>query len=159
MLATFIAIAFVDKLGRKPILYAGFVVMTIGLGVVGTMMHLGIHTHAEQFTKAAERFTTELEASAQAAAAGRPADRVLTFDGHPALRQHLRNARRAPNRWGVSVRKEHRESDKKIDLAVCAIGARMLRALVLNKAAGAKQKDGPSNVWGYKHMASRGRRR
>ncbi|AND70223.1 D-galactose transporter [Dyella thiooxydans] len=49
VLATFIAIAFVDRLGRKPILYAGFVVMTIGLGVVGTMMHLGIHTHAEQF--------------------------------------------------------------------------------------------------------------
>ncbi|SFK87461.1 sugar porter family MFS transporter [Rhodanobacter glycinis] len=48
VLATFIAIAFVDKLGRKPILYAGFVVMTIGLGIVGTMMHLGIHTHAEQ---------------------------------------------------------------------------------------------------------------
>lgn len=49
VLATFIAIAFVDKLGRKPILYAGFVVMALGLGVVGTMMHLGIHTHAEQF--------------------------------------------------------------------------------------------------------------
>lgn len=49
VLATFIAIAFVDKLGRKPILYAGFVVMAVGLGVVGTMMHLGIHTHAEQF--------------------------------------------------------------------------------------------------------------
>ncbi len=49
VLATFIAIAFVDRLGRKPILYAGFVVMTIGLGVVGTMMHLGIHTHGEQF--------------------------------------------------------------------------------------------------------------
>ncbi len=49
VLATFIAIAFVDKLGRKPILYVGFVVMAIGLGVVGTMMHLGIHTHAEQF--------------------------------------------------------------------------------------------------------------
>ncbi len=48
VLATFIAIAFVDKLGRKPILYAGFVVMTIGLGIVGTMMHLGTHTHAEQ---------------------------------------------------------------------------------------------------------------
>lgn len=48
VLATFIAIAFVDRLGRKPILYAGFVVMTIGLGIVGTMMHLGIHTHAEQ---------------------------------------------------------------------------------------------------------------
>src|SRR5699024_10699739 len=28
VLATFIAIGFVDKIGRKPILYAGFIVMT-----------------------------------------------------------------------------------------------------------------------------------
>lgn len=49
VLATFIAIGLVDKVGRKPILYIGFVVMAIGLGVVGTMMRLGIHTHAEQF--------------------------------------------------------------------------------------------------------------
>lgn len=48
VLATFIAIGLVDKLGRKPILYIGFVVMAIGLGVVGTMMHLGIHSHAQQ---------------------------------------------------------------------------------------------------------------
>jgi SP family galactose:H+ symporter-like MFS transporter len=48
VLATFIAIGLVDKLGRKPILYIGFLVMSIGLGVVGTMMHLGITTHTEQ---------------------------------------------------------------------------------------------------------------
>ncbi len=48
VLATFIAIAFVDKLGRKPILYAGFAVMTVGLGVVGTMMHLGPLSHVQQ---------------------------------------------------------------------------------------------------------------
>jgi SP family galactose:H+ symporter-like MFS transporter len=48
VLATFIAIGLVDKLGRKPILYIGFVVMVIGLGVVGTMMHLGVHTHGQQ---------------------------------------------------------------------------------------------------------------
>ena len=48
VLATFIAIGFVDRWGRKPILYAGFVVMALGLGVVGTMMHLGIASHAEQ---------------------------------------------------------------------------------------------------------------
>ena len=48
VLATFIAIGLVDRWGRRPILYAGFTVMAIGLGVVGTMMHLGIAGHIEQ---------------------------------------------------------------------------------------------------------------
>jgi SP family galactose:H+ symporter-like MFS transporter len=53
VLATFIAIGFVDKIGRKPILYAGFVVMTIGMGTVGIMMHLGTTTHVEQLVAVA----------------------------------------------------------------------------------------------------------
>ncbi len=48
VLATFIAIAFVDRIGRKPILYAGFAAMAIGLGVVGALMNVGIGTHAQQ---------------------------------------------------------------------------------------------------------------
>ena len=48
VLATFIAIGLVDRWGRKPILYTGFTVMAIGLGIVGTMMHLGIAGHGEQ---------------------------------------------------------------------------------------------------------------
>jgi SP family galactose:H+ symporter-like MFS transporter len=48
VLATFIAFGLVDRLGRKPILYAGFATMALGLGVVGTMMHLGIATHGER---------------------------------------------------------------------------------------------------------------
>jgi hypothetical protein len=35
------------------------------------------------------------------------------------------NARRRPNKYGVGIGKEHRESRRKIDLAVCAVGARM----------------------------------
>lgn len=48
VLATFIAIALVDRWGRKPILYAGCVTMAAGLGIVGTLMHLGIDTRTEQ---------------------------------------------------------------------------------------------------------------
>ncbi|WP_182530089.1 sugar porter family MFS transporter [Dokdonella fugitiva] len=48
VLATFIAIAWVDRWGRKPILYVGFAVMALGLGVVGTLMDGGIAGRAQQ---------------------------------------------------------------------------------------------------------------
>lgn len=48
VLATFIAISLVDRWGRKPILYTGFSVMAIGLGVVGAMMYIGITSHSAQ---------------------------------------------------------------------------------------------------------------
>src|SRR6185437_13997774 len=44
----FIAIVLVDRIGRKPILYAGFVVMAVGLAVVGWLMHLGMGTQGER---------------------------------------------------------------------------------------------------------------
>lgn len=41
VLATFIAIAFVDKVGRKPIMYAGFITMGVALMSVGALFVLG----------------------------------------------------------------------------------------------------------------------
>lgn len=49
------------------------------------------------------------------------------------LQRHLINARRHPGTHGISMRKDSRESSKKIDLAVCVAGARMLRRSVLLK--------------------------
>src|SRR5690606_19921420 len=40
--ATFIAIAFVDKLGRKPIMYAGFITMGAAMLTVGTLFNIGV---------------------------------------------------------------------------------------------------------------------
>lgn len=52
-------------------------------------------------------------------------------EGSSWLKRHLEQAKRAPNRYGISLRKDNRESAKKIDLAVCAVGARMLWRIVL----------------------------
>ena len=53
---------------------------------------------------------------------------------HPVLLQHLKNAIRHfdPRGWGISLSKEQKDSPRKIDAAVCLVGARMLRRIVLN---------------------------
>lgn len=60
------------------------------------------------------------------------ADANMPHDGDARLRVHMLNARRQPTRAGMSIAKEHRESRRKIDLAICAIGARMIRRDYLN---------------------------
>lgn len=42
VLATFIAIAFVDRLGRKPIMYAGFAVMGLAMVTVGSLFNMNL---------------------------------------------------------------------------------------------------------------------
>ncbi|WP_326950249.1 Terminase [Amycolatopsis sp. NBC_01307] len=65
--------------------------------------------------------------------------KALTHDGDPRLKRHVLNARRQPTRYGVLIRKEARDSPHKIDLAVCLIGARHVRRLVLASPEWAKR--------------------
>jgi len=86
-----------------------------------------------QFTGAAERCALEI------------GEHTLLHDGDGRLRAHARNAKRYPNRYGVSLWKGHRESKRKIDLAVCMVGARMVRRLVLNNPDKKRLRSG--KVW------------
>ncbi len=57
---------------------------------------------------------------------------TLTWDGDARLQTHTHQAKRRTNPWGVSLGKVTRDSDKHVDLAVCMVGARMGRRIVLN---------------------------
>lgn len=60
-------------------------------------------------------------------------EQMFRHDGHKLVRQHFHNARRAPNAWGVTVRKEHRMSKRKIDAVPAVMLARTARRLSLDK--------------------------
>lgn len=49
MLATLIAIFFVDRWGRKPMLTTSFLVMAVGMGVLGTLLHIGVETDFRKY--------------------------------------------------------------------------------------------------------------
>ncbi|WP_241645175.1 sugar porter family MFS transporter [Rosenbergiella metrosideri] len=50
MLATLIAVGLVDRWGRKPMLLTSFLVMAVGMGVLGLFIHNGIHSVVIQYT-------------------------------------------------------------------------------------------------------------
>ena len=82
-----------------------------------------MRTRSFDFTMACELTLTEIQ------------ERAFAHDGDSRVGRHVVNARRHPNRWGVSIAKESRDSPKKIDAAVCMVGARMARRLLLAKRA------------------------
>lgn len=75
-------------------------------------------------------------------------DGTLTHDGNPALRLHVHNARRRSNQWGFSLGKISRDSNKLVDLAVCMVGARLGRRIVLNSGKLPKKRSGRAVGWG-----------
>lgn len=70
--------------------------------------------HLSLFVEHAERFTSDIT------------EGTLRHDKSARLCEHAHNARRRPGRYGVGLGKEHRESARKVDAAVCAVGARMM---------------------------------
>jgi hypothetical protein len=102
-----------------------------------------MRTHVYDFTMACELTLTEITEMPD----GVP---VFTHDGDSRVGRHMINCRRHPNRWGLSVAKESRDSPKKIDAAVCVIGARMVRRLLLaHRAAQPARKPRSGKVYGF----------
>jgi hypothetical protein len=91
-----------------------------------------MRTRTQEFTFAAELVAAEID------------EGEFAHDGNSVLSRHVVNMRRRPNRHGVSVGKESKDSPKKIDAGVCMIGARMVRRLVV-AAAPAQKRTGV--VW------------
>lgn len=88
-------------------------------------------SHQQVFVPAVEQTLADLEAHA------------LTHDGGAWLVDHLTNARRRPGKFGVSIGKDGRESKHKIDLAVCLVGGRMLRRMLLLSRVGKNKQGAP----------------
>jgi hypothetical protein len=78
-----------------------------------------MRSHSYQFAEAAEMCLAEIQ------------DGAFTHDGNWDTSRHVGNCRRAEFRGRGTVRKESKDSPNKIDAAVCVIGARMVRRLVL----------------------------
>jgi hypothetical protein len=108
--------AWAQRYGKRLKLKA----VSSGHGQHAVMWDMRDRRRQQAFTEAVDRFYRDV------------LERQVPHDGHKVLRQHISNARRRTNAWGYSIGKEHRESARKVDLAVCAIGARMLRRLVMN---------------------------
>lgn len=78
-----------------------------------------MRSHSAQFAQAAELVEQEIR------------ERSFTHDGHSGVARHVGNAQRRIYQKWVTVAKDSPNSSRKIDAAVCVIGARMVRSLVL----------------------------
>lgn len=79
-------------------------------------------------------------------------DGKLPHTDHPTLNRHVGNARRRPNRWGVSFGKESRESPKKVDgFAAMQLADMARRALLASPdwAKRQKQRQRTGRVHGF----------
>ena len=86
--------------------------------------------HRAEFAKAVEACHAEIVEAA------------FTHDGDARVARHVANARRRPHQVWVSIGKESPDSPRKIDAAVCVVGARMVRRLVLGSGKRRTKRSG-----------------
>jgi phage terminase large subunit-like protein len=101
-----------------------------------------MRSHAAEFTMACEMVEGEISS------------RAFVQDGDSALGRHVVNARRRPNRWGISIGKESPRSSRKIDACVAMIMARHARRLVLSNKNYKEEKKaieaaGKRRIWSF----------
>lgn len=99
-----------------------YVVMAAPSGREPASIAWDMRSHAYEFAEAAEVCHEEI-------VSGR-----FTHDGSDVVARHVGNARNYPYKGRLSITKESSDSPRKIDAAVCVVGARMVRRLALAAA-------------------------
>jgi hypothetical protein len=99
-----------------------YVIMASPSGREPAAIAWDMRSHSHDFAEAAEVCHEEI-------VSGR-----FTHDGDSVVARHVANARNSPQRGRMSISKESPDSPRKIDAAVCVIGARMARRLALAAA-------------------------
>ena len=105
-----------------------------GQGMSASLIAWDMRSHAYQFAEAAETAYDEIQKQA------------FTHDGSADMGEHVSNCRVNEFKGRFSVKKESPKSPKKIDLAVCMIGARMLYRAVLSSKEWAARNQ-PVGQW------------
>lgn len=101
-----------------------------GANAHSTSWDMRTPSHVSTFVRATMLFAEEAEA------------RRFYIGKEEALKRHLKNARKRLSKYGTGIGKASQSSDHKIDLAVCAVGARMMRREWLNRKVGQKKTSG-----------------
>jgi hypothetical protein len=121
----FVKVTWPDRYGDQ------YAVMAAPSGREPASIAWDMRSHAYEFAEAAEVCHEEI-------VSGR-----FTHDGDSVVARHVGNARNNPHKGRMSISKESPDSARKIDAAVCVVGARMVRRLVLSSPK-AKARTGES---------------
>jgi hypothetical protein len=133
-----------DPLGRWKAIDPAYWPVKTGLKKHAVIFDMSSADRQKMFITEAEMFVSEIESLNDI----EEYEPTFEIDGHPTLVNHLNNAVSYSHPLGgTSLMKDNRESLNKIDLAVCAVGARMLRRFVLNGAV-EEEEEYDNQVWG-----------